>query len=1126
MGWWMLAVSFSIAAQSNNFKFQKVQLEVNGTPYNTIGAITQDKEGYIWISIKEEGLVRYDGYESKRYQYNSKDSTSIGHDRVEALYVEETGTLWVATIVGLSRYDASCDCFSQYRFQPNNDMEYGKGGIRAIIEDREHNLWVAMQAGGLFRYDRAKDKFIPYLNNPTAPNSLLNDYVYVILADREHNIWIGTGNPKAKDISKGGLIRFNPSTGASKRFVHDPNNPNSLSANIITALLEDKAGQIWVGTSENGLHQYNADSEDFNRIKVDTANTTYLQPPFPRKETEGYVPITILNQDQQGGYWIGTGGIGLNHFDPTTRKLTFYDLSGSASNENRPFVFYEDRQGQLWIGYLKQGGLYKLDPYARKFNIYPALKTMERSCESQLNPGSFWISTRVDGLHFLDGNTGKKTSFLHDEQDATSIGSNRVRAVYEDKEGTVWVGLGGGGLYDEEGGKGGLDKMDRQTRSFQNYAMKLNDTIDFNSTVFTIEEDQEGFLWLDVGAGLIRFDKEKEISKRYKLPNEDTDTRIVMVNHYNQFFGVLDFHKKDLYKYDIEKDSFIIFLKGYGVNHVLEDNQGGFWLGTWNQGLVYFNPMEDTLKQYTEEDGLLNDIIRGLLPGENGNYWVATSKGLVKFDSKNEKFISEGFPKEDFSISGIKSRDGQLFFGSKEGIYAFYPNQVNGNPFPPNVLIHSLQISGEPFNLDQAESGKINLSYRQNDFNFQYKAIHNSNPAENKYQYRLLPFDENWIDAGTQRRVQYTNLNPGNYTFQVKAANSDGVWNEKPATLSFHIATPWWTRWWAKIVYMLAFLGALMGIRQLEKRKLEAQQRKIATQQRINKITSKFVPTAFLNSLGRKDIMEVQLGDAIELEVTVLFVDIRAYTTLSEGMTPEENFRFVTAFNKRMGPIIQKNGGFVNQYLGDGIMALFKTSPNDALKAAIQMQQALKEYNLYRKSNNRQPIKMGIGFHTGLLIMGIIGDDQRMDAATISDAVNTASRIESLTKYFKANILLSEESLRQVQSSQLEEETPFYVRYLGKVKLKGKREPIGIYECFNGDNPAIIAKKIDSQILFKKGMDYYLDKQFQKAVNTFEKILTINPNDLTAQLFYNKAQKYLSEGTPEDWTGVEVMTFK
>jgi len=808
MSWWMLAVSLSIAAQSSHLEFRKVPLEINTIPYNSILAITQDQEGYLWIGTLE-GLIRYDGYESKKYAHNPEDSTSIGHDAIVTLYVDETGTLWAGSQGGLNRYDASCDCFSLYRFKPNEHDK--KGSIKAITEDAEHNLWVVMAVGGLFRYDRAQDKFIPYLNNPTDPNSLLNNAVSVILADRQNNIWIGTRKLNDQTMTNVGLIRFNPASGVSKRFVHEPNNPNSLGVNNVMALLEDEAGQIWVGTTKNGLYLYNADSEDFTHIKIDTANPTYFQPPFPKRGGTPFEGVRFLKQDQQGGYWMGTSEIGLNHFDPKTRKLTFYDSLGSNSNLIMPRVFYEDRQGQIWLGYTNEGGLYKVDPHARKFNLYPDMKIVQKSCESQLTPGSFWISTFGDGLYFLDGNTGKKTSFLYDAQDATSIGSNIVNAVYEDKEGTVWVGLGSGRITSGQGWKNGLGKMDRRTRKFQHYEIKLNDTTNVSATVYNIEEDQKGFLWLSAGGKIIRFDKEKEIFKQYKLPNEDADTRIIMINHNKHFFGVNDSRKKTSYKYDIEKDRFINFLEGHRVICVVEDNQGGFWSSTFTQGLVYYNPKKDIFKQYTKENGLLDDMILDLLPGENGNYWLATIKGVMKFDSKNEKFISEGFPKDRFGSNGIKSKDGRLLFGGHKGVYAFYPDQINGNPFPPDVFIRSLKISGEPFNLAEVADGKINLSHEQNDFNFQYTAIHNSNPAENKYQYRLLPFDENWIDAGTQRRVQYTNLKPGNYTFQVKAANSDGIWNETPATLSIYIATAWWTRWWAYLLFLIIIGSVLYG---------------------------------------------------------------------------------------------------------------------------------------------------------------------------------------------------------------------------------------------------------------------------------------------------------------------------
>src|SRR5207249_1583755 len=175
---------------------------------------------------------------------------------------------------------------------------------------------------------------------------------------------------------------------------------------------------------------------------------------------------------------------------------------------------------------------------------------------------------------------------------------------------------------------------------------------------------------------------------------------------------------------------------------------------------------------------------------------------------------------------------------------------------------------------------------------------------------------------------------------------------------------------------------------------------------RIHEVTKKFVPNEFIRSLGKDAITDVRLGDQVEKIVTVLFTDIRDFTTLSEKMTPEENFHFVSSFNARLGPIIRSNRGFINQYLGDSIMAIFPENPEDALHAAINMQRAIQELNKERIAKGLPVIKAGIGMHTGPLIMGITGDESRMDAATISDTVNTASRIESLTKYYKSPLLL------------------------------------------------------------------------------------------------------------------------
>lgn len=289
----------------------------------------------------------------------------------------------------------------------------------------------------------------------------------------------------------------------------------------------------------------------------------------------------------------------------------------------------------------------------------------------------------------------------------------------------------------------------------------------------------------------------------------------------------------------------------------------------------------------------------------------------------------------------------------------------------------------------------------------------------------------------------------------------------------------------------------------------------------INRATGRFVPNAFLRSLGRENITEVRLGDQVEREVTVFFSDIRDYTTLSESMTPDQNFKFVNAYNRRMGPIIDRNRGFVNQYLGDAIMAIFQFSPADALRASIEIQKALQEYNLTRGQKKRRPIRSGIGFHSGPLIMGIIGDEKRLDAATISDTVNTAARIESLNKYYGTRILLSEDSLKDVPQPDA-----FHFRRLGKVQMKGKKVPVQLYECFDGDPPEIMEKKRDTLEAFEQARDHYFRKEFAKAYRTFEAVLKENPDDATTQLFLNKTLECIASGVPDDWTGIERMMAK
>lgn len=305
-----------------------------------------------------------------------------------------------------------------------------------------------------------------------------------------------------------------------------------------------------------------------------------------------------------------------------------------------------------------------------------------------------------------------------------------------------------------------------------------------------------------------------------------------------------------------------------------------------------------------------------------------------------------------------------------------------------------------------------------------------------------------------------------------------------------------------------------------EKNIREAQEKEEAMR-RIYEVTGKFVPFEFIQSLGHGLITDVKLGDQVEKIVTVLFADIRDYTTLSEQMSPEENFHFVCSYNELLGPVIRKHNGFINQFLGDAIMALFPGNATDSLSAAIEMTAAISEFNRSRAAEKKSIIQIGIGMHTGPLIMGITGDKDRLDATTISDTVNTASRLESLTKYYKAGIILSDATLKHI-----DDPGKFHLRYLGLVQVKGKHSHFGIHECFSGNDEYLIDKRLQTMDLFNEGINNYLHRSFDKAIDSFENLTNIDPDDHTALFFLENASKFLHKGVPDNWAGAVEMHVK
>ena len=286
----------------------------------------------------------------------------------------------------------------------------------------------------------------------------------------------------------------------------------------------------------------------------------------------------------------------------------------------------------------------------------------------------------------------------------------------------------------------------------------------------------------------------------------------------------------------------------------------------------------------------------------------------------------------------------------------------------------------------------------------------------------------------------------------------------------------------------------------------------------LNRMYERFVPREFIDLLEKKSILDVHLGDQVSQKMTVMFADIRGWTTLLEKMTPQQAFAFINAYLRRVTPVIKACNGFIDQYYGDGVMALFPGPPDDAVGAAVSMQTAVAEYNKVRAQDGHDPIGIGVGLHRADLMLGIIGSEDRMQGAVVADAVNLAARIEGLNKMYGSYVSLSDETLFS-----LKEPGKYRHRFIDKVRVKGREDAVTVYEVFEGDPAAIAGLKEQTKPSFESGLQLYYAKKFSEASVHFNQVLEKNAGDLAARIYLKRCANYMVNGVPPDWTGVETL---
>ncbi|MFN4150983.1 MAG: adenylate/guanylate cyclase domain-containing protein, partial [Candidatus Sericytochromatia bacterium] len=284
----------------------------------------------------------------------------------------------------------------------------------------------------------------------------------------------------------------------------------------------------------------------------------------------------------------------------------------------------------------------------------------------------------------------------------------------------------------------------------------------------------------------------------------------------------------------------------------------------------------------------------------------------------------------------------------------------------------------------------------------------------------------------------------------------------------------------------------------------------------------RFVPFEIMKLLGKNKITDVKLGDHIEIKLTILFSDIRNFTTLSESITPAETFNFINSYFSKMEELIENKNGIIDKYIGDAIMALFPKNADEALECSISMINKLNSFNQNRIKQNFTPIKIGIGLNTGICILGTVGGINRMEGTVISDSVNLASRLESLTKKYGVNLIISEHTLRE-----LKDINNYSIRFLDRVLVKGKIQPQSIYEVYDNDEENIIKLKDETKVIFEEALAYYHYKKIDKAKELLEKCIEINSNDNPAKLYLKRCDDYIDnniyEGSyeitkPSEWS--------
>jgi signal transduction histidine kinase/ligand-binding sensor domain-containing protein/CheY-like chemotaxis protein/AraC-like DNA-binding protein len=758
----------------------------DGLPSENVTAALKDSRGYMWIGT-DNGLCKFDGYSFENLVNIPGNTASISSNYINALAEDKNGKIWVGTMDGLNVLDPNTEKFERFYHSDNIKQSISNNKIFSILCDKEGTIWIGTD-DGFDQFVASPRSFITYKPNPHNPFSIKGKSVNAIVEDNQKNLWLGNWN--------GGLNKFDK---IGKRFTNYPQTESlhKKSPNDIWSLLYDqKSGCIWVGTYWSGLFCFDP------KIQQYTPFSSHDNLNIGAFSIENANDSTLVVGSNAGFYFINKG-------NGQWRKIG--DVNSTADG-----YVYNDKAGIIWL--CGKDGLTKVDFTQYKFHFIP-LSIEPREVKSMLLQGSIlWLATN-NGLYQFDL-IKKRTKLFYHTNDPSSISSNQVGKVYLDNEGVLWATT-----------ENGFDKFDANKNRFIHHFHHSALSNFFNEDVFRdIIEVNPHEYWLATDAGLKIYNEEKQQFKHYY--NDDRNPNSIASNHIFNLLkdkkgnvwigtngnGVDRFDRKTgIFHHYAYNDKNTSSLSNNIVHCIFEDSKKNIWICTAD-GLNKYVPESDSFIVYSRKNGFASNVFNNLVEDSMGNLWINSATGISKFTPQT--LTVTNFDEGDgvFSHSLIyKSADGKMYLGGNSGVVVFDPSKIKWNNKIPRIYLSDFQVfnksvkpgANSPLKKPISIADTAFLNYNQNVFSIEFVSLNYTHSEKNAYRYKLEGFDEKWNFNSSQRRVTYTNLNPGTYTFKVIASNNDGIWNRTPKSLIIIISPPWYQTWWAYTIYAI-FIGGLV----------------------------------------------------------------------------------------------------------------------------------------------------------------------------------------------------------------------------------------------------------------------------------------------------------------------------